>query len=61
VARDATFAELGDIVAGKAKGRPSPDAITISDLTGTGVQDTAIATLARERTEAAKAGTVIES
>ncbi|MGE4244726.1 MAG: ectoine utilization protein EutC [Parvibaculaceae bacterium] len=61
VARDATFAELGDIVSGKAKGRPSADAITICDLTGTGVQDTAIATLARERTEAAKAGTVIES
>jgi ectoine utilization protein EutC len=38
--------ELGDIVAGKARGRPSPQAITICDLTGTGVQDTAIATYA---------------
>lgn len=61
VARDAAFAELGDIVAGKATGRASSDAITISDLTGTGVQDTAIATLARQRTEAAGAGTMIES
>jgi ornithine cyclodeaminase len=43
------FAELGDIVAGKAVGRTSPDQITIADLTGTGVQDTAIATLARAR------------
>lgn len=38
--------ELGDIVAGTATGRISPDAITICDLTGTGAQDTAIATFA---------------
>lgn len=50
------FAELGDIVAGKAPGRTSAGAITIADLTGTGVQDTAIATLARERAEARGAG-----
>lgn len=61
VAREATFPELGDIVSGKAPGRASAEAVTICDLTGTGVQDTAIATLARERTEAAGAGTVIES
>ncbi|MXQ08344.1 cyclodeaminase [Alphaproteobacteria bacterium GH1-50] len=36
--------ELGDIVAGVAPGRTSPEAITICDLTGTGAQDTAIAT-----------------
>jgi len=57
VAADAVFPELGDIVAGKAPGRPSPEAITICDLTGTGVQDTAIATFARQRAEALGAGT----
>lgn len=57
VKTDADFAELGMIVAGKAKGRPSDEAITIADLTGTGVQDTAIATFARKRAFAANAGT----
>ena len=43
------FAELGEIITGAAGGRNSPQAITIADLTGTGVQDTAIATLALKR------------
>lgn len=58
---DAAFPELGAIVAGLAPGRPSPEAITIADLTGTGVQDTAIATLARDRAKLANAGTNFES
>jgi ectoine utilization protein EutC len=41
--------ELGEVVAGTARGRPSPEAVTICDLTGTGVQDTAIATHVRAR------------
>lgn len=49
IAADAAFAELGDIVSGRAEGRTSDAMITIADLTGTGVQDTAIATLARQR------------
>nr|MBP8931137.1 ornithine cyclodeaminase family protein [Paracoccus sp. (in: a-proteobacteria)] len=36
--------ELGQIAAGLRPGRSAPDQITIADLTGTGVQDTAIAT-----------------
>jgi len=40
--------ELGQIIAGTATGRTSDDAVTICDLTGTGVQDTAIATHARQ-------------
>lgn len=36
--------ELGQIVAGMHPGRTGPGQITIADLTGTGVQDTAIAT-----------------
>ncbi|MET1416561.1 cyclodeaminase [Roseibium sp. HPY-6] len=55
------FDELGDIVAGKAKGRGDAKQITICDLTGTGIQDTAIATFARQRAEASGAGTQIES
>ncbi|MBX5132051.1 ectoine utilization protein EutC [Rhizobium lentis] len=61
VARDADFAELGRIVAGQMPGRTSNDEITIADLTGTGIQDTAIATLAFARAGAAKAGTTFES
>ncbi len=52
-----TFPELGDIVAKLAPGRKSPQDITICDLTGTGVQDTAIATLARQRADAGNTGT----
>ena len=58
---DAEFAELGAIVAGKAPRRTSDDEITIADLTGTAVQDTAIATWAAERADAAGAGTTFES
>lgn len=56
VEANADFAELGMIVAGNAKGRPSEDAITIADLTGTGIQDTAIATFASARAFVANAG-----
>ncbi|ORE93374.1 ectoine utilization protein EutC [Stappia sp. 22II-S9-Z10] len=52
IAADAPFDELGAICAGAAPGRVSPDEITLADLTGTGVQDTAIATLALERAAA---------
>jgi ornithine cyclodeaminase len=53
--------ELGQIIAGNKHGRRSASDITIADLTGTGVQDTAIATLARDRARAANAGTIFES
>jgi len=39
-----TPSELGEVITGKAAGRQSQDDITICDLTGTGAQDTAIAT-----------------
>ncbi|MDP2120434.1 MAG: ectoine utilization protein EutC [Hoeflea sp.] len=52
----AEFAELGAIVSGKAPGRISDDAITLADLTGTGVQDTAIATFALARALTLSAG-----
>ncbi|WP_436644380.1 ectoine utilization protein EutC [Microbaculum sp. FT89] len=57
VAADAEFPELGAIVEGQAPGRTAAEQITVADMTGTGVQDTAIATLARERAAARGAGT----
>ena len=49
VDENACFAELGQIIAGEVAGRTSADQITIADLTGTGVQDTAIANFAFAR------------
>ncbi|MEH6834109.1 MULTISPECIES: cyclodeaminase [Falsihalocynthiibacter] len=56
-----SYPELGEIIAGQKAGRQLASDITIVDLTGTGVQDTAIATLAYERAGAADAGTTIHS
>jgi ornithine cyclodeaminase len=61
ISADADVAELGAVVAGKRHGRRDASDITVADLTGTGVQDTAIATLARDRAKAAGIGTVFES
>lgn len=56
VADEAGFAELGAVIAGAARGRRSAAEITLCDLTGTGVQDTAIANLALARARAEQAG-----
>lgn len=53
--------ELGDVIRGRAAGREGDDAITICDLTGTGVQDTAIATHVMARLEGRDVGTVIRA
>ncbi|MCZ7464796.1 ectoine utilization protein EutC [Rhizobium rhizogenes] len=58
---DQQFAELGAIIAGKAQGRVNRDQITFADLTGTGVQDTAIANLAFTRAREANSGQIIEN
>jgi ornithine cyclodeaminase len=55
------FPEIGQVIAGQVPGRTSADQITICDQTGTGIQDTAIATLARQRCEAAGTGAEFES
>src|SRR3546814_8519374 len=44
--------ELGEVIAGKQPGRTSDAQCLICDLTGTGVQDTAIAALAVARAKA---------
>ena len=61
IGAEAEVTELGQIVAGLRHGRRSPTDITIADLTGTGVQDTAIATLARDRARSTGAGTTFQS
>lgn len=60
LAADHPVAELGDIVAGKAPGRRAPGDVTICDLTGTGIQDTAIARYALERAIESGLGMVID-
>ncbi|TAA64065.1 ectoine utilization protein EutC [Shinella sp. JR1-6] len=61
VTEGALFTELGEIIAGRKPGRSGPEQITVADLTGTGIQDTAIATLAAARAAAAGAGATFES
>jgi ornithine cyclodeaminase len=51
--------EIGDIIRGVKPGRVSPDEITICDLTGVGVQDTAIAILAYQRARENHLGSII--
>jgi ornithine cyclodeaminase len=61
VTADLPVAELGAVCAGTAPGRTTDDEITVCDLTGTGVQDTAIALHALAEATAAGAGTTIET
>jgi ornithine cyclodeaminase len=56
VAADQNFPELGAVIAGLAPGRIDPAQITLADLTGCGIQDTAIAALAVARARTAGAG-----
>jgi ornithine cyclodeaminase len=58
---DQAFAELGEVIAGQRPGRTKSDEITLADLTGTGVQDTAIANLAAARARTAGAGQAIDT
>jgi ectoine utilization protein EutC len=57
----AKFTEIGQVIAHQAPGRMSSDEITLCDLTGTGIQDTAIATLAFDLCRRHQAGTVFHS
>jgi len=54
-------AELGELIAGQHPGRRNPDQITVCDLTGVGVQDTAIALLAYDLARTAGVGVDIEA
>jgi ornithine cyclodeaminase len=59
VSPTADFAELGQVISQQAAGRRQAGDITLCDLTGTGIQDTAIATLVFQRCQARQAGTKI--
>jgi len=61
VSAETVVPELGEIIAGRVPGRSGPDDVTVCDLTGAGVQDTAIATLAFQRSQDKGAGTVFTS
>lgn len=60
VATDAVFPELGHIALNAPTFQRKAEDITFCDLTGTGVQDTAIARLATERASLRDAGTKID-
>jgi ornithine cyclodeaminase len=49
IPEDSGIVELGEVTSGRIKGRLSEDQITICDLTGTGIQDTAISLLAYKK------------
>lgn len=53
--------ELGEVVTGAAAGRTSGDQVTICDLTGTGAQDTAIASHVAALLRGGATGTVIRA
>jgi len=57
----AEFPELGQVIAGQQPARQNETEITLCDLTGTGIQDTAIATLAYQLCLQNKAGTNFEN
>jgi alanine dehydrogenase len=57
--RDDVHAELGEVVAGRKRGRATDDEIIVFDSTGTGLQDVAAAALVYERAVAAGRGTEV--
>ena len=57
----ATFPELGQVITEQAPARADGEQITLCDLTGTGIQDTAIATFAYQLCQQRKAGTVFHN
>jgi ornithine cyclodeaminase/alanine dehydrogenase-like protein (mu-crystallin family) len=58
---DLLVTELGEITSGTRPGRTGRDQITVCDLTGTGVQDTAIALLAYRKARAKGFGTTLDN
>ena len=56
---ETVFPEIGQVITGQFQGRKSESDITLFDSTGTGIQDTAIATLAYNLCLAKGAGTTL--
>ena len=61
ITNSACFPELGQVIAKQCPARQNNEEITLCDLTGTGIQDTAIATLAYQRCLQHQAGTNFKS
>ena len=61
ITEDMDIVELGEITGGRRHGRDDDAQITICDLTGTGVQDTAIALLAFQKAQEKGLGMTIEA
>jgi len=61
ISENDAIVELGELTAGRHTGRQNDRQITVCDLTGTGVQDTAIALLAYQKAQAAGLGMAIEA
>jgi ectoine utilization protein EutC len=57
---DAEIAELGDLTSGRHPGRTTESQVTVCDLTGVGVQDAAIATLAYQKAVQGGFGSALE-
>jgi ectoine utilization protein EutC len=60
VSEDREIVELGELTSGRHPGRTDDSQITVCDLTGVGVQDAAIATLAYEKAVQGKFGSTLE-
>ncbi len=58
---NADWPEIAQVITGAIPGRQTDEEITVADLTGTGVQDTGIATFAHARCVAAGVGNLFES
>ncbi len=61
ITSDEQVVELGDLTSNTKPGRKNPSEITICDLTGTGMQDTVIATLAYRKAVASGLGLKIDA
>lgn len=55
------FEELAGLCSGRVAGRTSENQITVCDLTGTGIQDTAVANFAYAKAASLNFGTIIQS
>ena len=60
IKKDSIFNDLGKIIINPELGRDNIDDITVADLTGTGVQDTAIARYAYAIANKKKLGTIVQ-
>ena len=60
ISNNNSYKELGDVILDTNLGRKTKDDITICDLTGTGVQDTAIARYAYQIANKLNLGTHLE-